>query len=743
MRDSDLMTPRRPKPSLTDTLGVTLGALMILALWGCSDAGPDDLEPTPASAPAAHLPIDRQALVSRHNPRLNSLEPASPFTLGNGQFAFTADVTGLQSFPDIYFRQGTPLETKARWAWHSRPNPENYRLEDASETYQAYGREVTFPTDMDSPAGQWLRQNPHDLPLARIALNLDREPLVPEQVDQIAQQLDLWDGLLTSEFHLQGRAVSVRSAVASDEDKVAFSLRSTLVDRGQLSVTLGFPRGYDPTVKNTPAILWQEDAAHRTQLAHSGEQVALFAREVDDARHWVMVHWQGEAALEKMNAHQYRLQLIAADPDTGEFSLAVHFSQDRPSLDAENRFATIAASAQEGWRSFWKSGAAIDFSGSQSVQAHELERRVVLSQYLMAVQERASIPAQETGLTSSSWYGKFHTEMSWWHSAHWALWGRETYTQNLLDWYVRHLSVARETARQRGLEGARWSKMVGPDGRESPGGNPLIIWNQPQPILLAERVYQRQPTDETLQRYAELVDETARTLSSMLTWEASEQRYSLNPPIWIAQEHYEVTESKNPSFELGLWYTGLQTAQRWRQRLGLEPHPLWREQIDKLAALPQKDGKYVAIESIPDTFDNLDSRNDHPAMLGTWGLIADDRVDPVVMRQTLNAVLNTWDFEERIWGWDYPMIAMTANRLGEPQMAVDALLMDAHNNHYNVNGHCPQKKVGLPVYLPANGALLAAVAQMAATHPDRANRGFPENDQWRVKTEGFLPEQEL
>ena len=34
------------------------------------------------------------------------------------------------------------------------------------------------------------------------------------------------------------------------------------------------------------------------------------------------------------------------------------------------------------------------------------------------------MPPQETGLTCNSWYGKFHLEMHWWHSVHFALWNR-------------------------------------------------------------------------------------------------------------------------------------------------------------------------------------------------------------------------------------------------------------------------------------------------------------------------------
>ena len=40
--------------------------------------------------------IDRQALVSQHDPVLTRFEPMSPLSVGNGEFAFTCDVTGLQ-----------------------------------------------------------------------------------------------------------------------------------------------------------------------------------------------------------------------------------------------------------------------------------------------------------------------------------------------------------------------------------------------------------------------------------------------------------------------------------------------------------------------------------------------------------------------------------------------------------------------------------------------------------------------
>jgi hypothetical protein len=148
------------------------------------------------------------------------------------------------------------------------------------------------------------------------------------------------------------------------------------------------------------------------------------------------------------------------------------------------------------------------------------------------------------------------------------------------------------------------------------------------------------------------------------------------------------------------------------------------------------------MESVPDTFDNKQSRRDHPTLVASLGMLPGFGVDRATMRRTLDAVVSSWDFEAKIWGWDYPMLAMTAARLGDPALAVDLLLKDGPNNRYTANGHCPQPSADLAVYLPANGALLAAVAMMAGGWdgaPPGPAPGFPRDGRWRVVAEGLHP----
>ena len=102
--------------------------------------------------------------------------------------------------------------------------------------------------------------------------------------------------------------------------------------------------------------------------------------------------------------------------------------------------------------------------------------------------------------------------------------------------------------------------------------------------------------------------------------------------------------------------------------------------------------------------------------------------------------MQLWNWE-RTWGWDFPLIAMTAARVDRPDLAIDALLMDVQKNTYLNNGHNYQNE-RLPVYLPGNGGLLTAVAMMAAGWdgaPAVYAPGFPGDGTWVVKFEGISP----
>ena len=101
------------------------------------------------------------------------------------------------------------------------------------------------------------------------------------------------------------------------------------------------------------------------------------------------------------------------------------------------------------------------------------------------------------------------------------------------------------------------------------------------------------------------------------------------------------------------------------------------------------------------------------------------------MHRTLKKVMEVWQWD-RTWGWDFPMTAMCAVRVGEPELAIQALLIDTPKNRYHPNGHVYQRP-GLTAYLPANGGLLAATAIMAAGWNRRAKRCARISEGWKVE----------
>jgi hypothetical protein len=110
-------------------------------------------------------------------------------------------------------------------------------------------------------------------------------------------------------------------------------------------------------------------------------------------------------------------------------------------------------------------------------------------------------------------------------------------------------------------------------------------------------------------------------------------------------------------------------------------------------------------------------------------------VDEAIMRSTFDTVWSKWHWKET-WGWDFPMTAMAATRLGLPEKAIEALFMDVETNTYLPNGHNYQDK-RLRLYLPGNGALLATVAMMCAGWDGSdENPGFPREG-WKVRWEGL------
>jgi hypothetical protein len=680
--------------------------------------------------------INRKEIVDRHSPLYKKANYNAPLSVGNGTFCFTADCTGLQTFFDEYSSapDAFPLCAMAEWGWHSYPQPENDEANLRLTPFDTYGRTVYYASDDKGQEELFkrIRVNAHKFHLGKIGFEFSDNAFSKDDIKSESQFLSLWEGVLFSSFLIGGEIVKTEIFVHPDEDSLYVRVVSPLLKDEKLRITLVFPYG---SHKKSAADF---SASHLHITRNFGDYIE---RELDGTSYRVILDGQGFTSSIDEKKHT-----VILCPNSEEIEFSVKFEPLRIPVLAKtgidyrknpkqaDTFAQAREKCGKFWENYWNSGGFIDFSGSTDCRAKELERRIVLSRYLVAIQSRGQLPPAETGLTCNSWYGKFHLEMHFWHQAHFAIWGRAGELKKSLAYYKKILPVAREIAASQEFSGARWPKMCDPSGRNTPSSIAVfLIWQQPHPVMLAELCQRAEPSDDFLREYRDIVVQTAEFIKSFVHWEEDSKRYVLGPPFIPVQERHDPETVLNATFELEYFRVCLRKSDEWLKRLG-EPG-CYGEIAENLSLPAMKDGVYIAHENCPDTFEKFNT--DHPSMLAMYGVLDSEKIDRDCMSATLDKVLEKWD-KNSLYGWDFPMIAMTACRLGRYNDAVDILLMDSPKNTWLENGH--NKMTGddaLPLYLPGNGALLLAAAMMACGYGDKKGPFFPEG--FKVKTEGLFP----
>jgi len=686
--------------------------------------------------------IDRIALVRRHNLSFTKADVMNVLTVGNGNFAFGMDITGLQTF-EAEYNSGIPLSTMSHWGWHDQLNPKGYVPADYPYTRikDCQGREVPYLMVKHTPEleaeANFLYALTTRINLGKVALLLthpDGKPVSLGEIENPRQSLDLWTGVAESRFTLDDKPVRVVTCCHGERDQIGVRIESPLISSGNLKALIGYP--YASRAWNGNGADWSQPNAYETRMSRNGKNRVDFHCILDATQYDSAVVWKGEAELTPSQPHQYTL--ASASPVL-EFIVA--FSPVSLGRELPDYSKTIASSENH-WSHYWTKGGVVDLSESRDERWNELERRIVLSQYLIHINSSGELPPQETGLTCNSWYGKFHLEMHWWHAAHFALWGRPELLERSLPFYERILPAAKARAAFQGFKGARWPKSCGPSGYQAPQDiEACLVWQQPHQIMYAELAYQAHPYRYTLELYKDRVFQTAEFLSSFAERAPNSKYYQLGPPIMGAGEVYsDYPHQWNPTFELAYFHWALNIAQLWRERLGLPAEPHWEEVKNHLSPLTVRDGLYVESETDPHTFDTPGQAVSHPCLVAPLGILDGAMTNRETMRRTIDQIKTKWNWDTT-WGWDYPMLAMTAARLGDPKLALEFLLLKVTKNTYLPNGHNFQGGP-LPLYLPGNGGLLYAIALMAAGWrggPKKHAPGFPDDGSWGVKHEGLSP----
>ena len=278
--------------------------------------------------------------------------------------------------------------------------------------------QVKTPGNKDAVG--YLRANPHRLQLGNlgfIILKKSGQPAGIKDLRNIYQELNPWTGEIQSHFTVEGTAVDVVTVGHQAQDAMDVRVESELLKTGRLKVAVRFP---------FPTADWADMGTdyshpenHQSAVVEQEPGRALLTHQLDTTKYFVAVEFASTTKLAPTRPHEL---VLTPSREDRVLELSCKFSPRKSTPPFT--FEAIQAGSRQQWQAFWRSGAAVDFSGTADPRAAELERRVVLSQYLTRIHNAGSQPPQETGLLLNSWHARPHLEMHWWPAAHFALWGR-------------------------------------------------------------------------------------------------------------------------------------------------------------------------------------------------------------------------------------------------------------------------------------------------------------------------------
>ncbi|KAI2779259.1 Six-hairpin glycosidase-like protein [Daldinia loculata] len=700
--------------------------------------------------------INRQDIVSKYNVKRERLidNNTTPLQVGNGNFAFNVDNTGMQTI--------LPFNTLSSWAWHNDSLPRgNERVSDYHGVAMiTHGRNVSYDIpDSNLPeVSQWLISNPNRINLGRIGLRYQGATLAASQITNEVQELDLWNGVITSTFAISGESVRVITQGDFGSDAVAFRVESQLLVSGDLEIELDFPYPPIHTTKYKYEVfagVYDFPLNHTTSIIKNCKvDEAHIYHELQETSYFVNLRWPVGSPLNlsrvepprsnTLTAHRYTLSATSKTRyRSNTIDFTAHFSPDKQTAALPS---SIQKRNSRGWNRYWEEGGFVDLTSSSNTKADELQRRIILSQYHLRVNSAATGQSpQESGLMNNGWYGKFHMEMVVWHNAHWSTWGRQKYFDNIFPGlYETLLPSSMARAKSMGWEGARWPKMTEVDtGVSSPGGiNGLLLWQQPHSMYMAELAYQASPRRETLKRWDAIVSAAADYMASYAWKNASSGRYDLGPPSYGVTENTPPAETLNLAYEIAYWRYGLDVAREWKRRLGKRIPEKWTTVAENLAHPPQAGGLYAVYEGLNSSWwENPKLNGDPRSLIMLQGILPDTpAVDPSVALKTADKIWEVWT-DDKIRGWGRPVLAINSARIGNPERAIYHMTAydywifdDAGFAVRGGDGGTP------PPFIPGNAGFLYAVAYMVAGWNGSTEDapGFPKDGTWTVKHEGLL-----
>jgi len=143
---------------------------------------------------------------------------------------------------------------------------------------------------------------------------------------------------------------------------------------------------------NAPFVgVYNQSELHNVTLRNIGDQSAEVRHVLDETAYSVFLRWEGDATVSGPLYERTHTYLLRSWGET--LRLTATFAERKVCGKAAS-VEEITEAAERWWGDFWEKGAFVDLTATGAEDAREVQRRVVLSQYLVAVNSASDLPPQ-------------------------------------------------------------------------------------------------------------------------------------------------------------------------------------------------------------------------------------------------------------------------------------------------------------------------------------------------------------
>lgn len=319
------------------------------------------------SKPVPHHINSENGLYNSAFDRLNS------FYVGNGEFSFGVDLTGLQTFPEFY-TEGIPLMTMSDWG-----------------------------TDREEKAGNTFRYQ-----LGTIGLSILRKngkEISINDVSKPVQELNLQNGEIESRFNIEGAPVLLKTVCHPDYDMISVKIVSYLIRENRIKIKIKFPS----CITSSKGLKFDLPGKSATRILADTNNYSILSR-THDIDNYYMLIWRNSAELEEINPYLYFL-----DPHRSDsiFSFSFQFMKSLETGRMQN-FGETEEASRRSWNKYWSTVSALNYPEFTDASSEVTEKRNRISLYCTRIQCIVPHSREDIYLTYNNWFGKFNLELHWW-----------------------------------------------------------------------------------------------------------------------------------------------------------------------------------------------------------------------------------------------------------------------------------------------------------------------------------------